>query len=111
MLPFFDQPIGDSAIYLSRAREITGGQWLPVQPFFYGSVLYPYYLALLLGPMHGSILTVVFSQVLAGLLLVAALGLLTRRLFGITAGIASAFLTAFYGPLAFMEADVLGVVW
>ena len=110
-LPFFDQPVGDSAIYLSRAREIASGIWLPTQPFFFGSVLYPYFLALILGLARGSIFAVAVVQVVAGSVLATALAGVSRRVYGMAAGVATGILAALYGPLSFMEADVLGVIW
>ncbi len=110
-LPFFDQPIGDSAVYLERASAILEGRLLPESPFFYGSVLYPYFLALALALPGGSLFLVGLLQVLAGTLLAYVVGRLARRLYGRLAGLAAAALTALYGPFAFLEADILGVVW
>jgi hypothetical protein len=110
-LPFFDQPVGDSAIYLARAREIASGVWLPTQPFFYGSILYPYFLAFVLGPLRGTIFGVALLQVLVGSALVVLLASLAKRAFGMVPGVVCGALAALYGPLAFMESDVLGVIW
>lgn len=110
-LPFFDYPVGDSAIYLARAKEIMGGTWLPARPFFYGSMLYPYFLAGVLGSTGGSVVVVYILQVLAGTMTVAISALTARRLYGVRAGIITAALGTLYGPYAFLEADLLGVSW
>jgi 4-amino-4-deoxy-L-arabinose transferase-like glycosyltransferase len=110
-LPFFDFPVGDSAIYLSRAQEIAQGKWLPANPFFYGSIFYPYFLAGCIATTSSPILAICVLQVLAGGALVIAIGVIGRLAYGSLAGLAAATLTALYGPLAFLEVDVLGVVW
>ncbi len=110
-LPFFDQPVGDSASHLKRAAEIAGGAWLPARPFYYCSIFYPYFLAAALALFHGSLYAVSAIQIVAGVTLVGLLATLARRLYGSGAGLATGLLTALYGPFAFLEADVLGVVW
>ena len=110
-LPFFDQPIGDSAVYLKRASEIASGALLPSRPLFYGSILYPYFLATVLECFHGNLYWVCFSQIIAGVLLLVLLAVLARRLYGPGAGLGAGILAALYGPFAFLEADILGVVW
>jgi len=110
-LPFFGQPVGDSAAHLKRAAEIAAGQWLPARPFYYCSIFYPYFLAAALALGHGSLWVVCAIQVFAGLALVALLSLVARRVYGDRAGIVAALIAALYGPAAFFECDVLGVVW
>src|SRR5262245_16918275 len=44
-LPFFQDPVGDSARYLERARAILAGDFVGDRPFFYGGIFYPYLLA------------------------------------------------------------------
>src|SRR5437667_8535012 len=61
-LPFFEHPVGDSAIYLERARDILSGHVLPAHPFFYGSLFYPYALAGLLAVGGRSLLPVYLVQ-------------------------------------------------
>jgi len=110
-LPFYDQPIGDSAVYLQRASEILAGSFVPGRPFFYGSVLYPYLLAAVLALPGGSLYLVGLLQALAGTLLVYLLARVAKVLYGDAAGLTAAALAALYGPFAFLEADILGVTW
>ncbi|MBI3448395.1 MAG: tetratricopeptide repeat protein [Acidobacteria bacterium] len=110
-LPFFDHPVGDSALYLARAAEIRSGKILPDRPLFYGSALYPYGLAAILALPGGSLDLVGLAQALAGTLLVYLLARAARRIGGRAAGLAAGGLAAMYGPFAFFESDVLGVVW
>ncbi|HEY6867517.1 MAG TPA: hypothetical protein VI792_09680 [Candidatus Eisenbacteria bacterium] len=110
-LPFFDQPVGDSAAHLKRAAEIAAGGWLPARPFYYCSIFYPYFLATALAIFHGSLVAVCAIQALAGVAVVGLLAHLARRLYGPLAGLGAGALAALYGPFAFLESDVLGVVW
>jgi 4-amino-4-deoxy-L-arabinose transferase-like glycosyltransferase len=110
-LPFFDQPVGDSAAHLGRAAEIARGEFLPARPFYYCSIFYPYFLAAALALFRGSLFWVCATQLLAGVALAGLLATFARRLYGSPAGLATGLLTALYGPFAFLEADVLGVVW
>jgi|SRR5882724_2801195 len=110
-LPFFDHPVGDSALYLERAAEIRAGRLVPDRPLFYGSALYPYGLAAILAMPGGSLYLVGLAQALAGTLLVHLLARAARLAGGRGAGLAAAALAALYGPFAFFESDMLGVVW
>jgi tetratricopeptide (TPR) repeat protein len=110
-LPFFDQPFGDSEMYMRRVREILEGSLVPARPFFYGSVLYPYLIAAVLSAPGGSLYLVCLLQAVAGILLAYLLARTARRLFGRRSGCAAAAITALYGPFAFMEADLIGVAW
>ena len=110
-LPFFEQPVGDSAAHLKRAADIAAGQLLPERPFYYCSIFYPYFLAAVRIGFGPSLVPVAAIQLVAGVLGVGLLAFAARRAFGWPAGLASAALAALYGPSAFFEADVLGVVW
>lgn len=110
-LPFFDRPFGDSAVHLARDAEIRQGSFLPERPFFYGSPLYPYFLAAVLSLPRGGYYLVCFVQIVAGVLGIYLVSRAARRIFGRRAGGAAAVLGALYGPFAFLEADLLGAVW
>jgi len=114
-LPFFHEPVGDSAIYLDRAREILAGDLVAGRPFFYGGILYPYVLAaslLLFGP---NLYPIALIQVGLGCALAWAMYRLAKAAVpgptGETAGLISAAMTVLYGPLAFLEADILMISW
>jgi tetratricopeptide (TPR) repeat protein len=110
-LPFFDQPFGDSAVHVLRAAEIRQGSFLPDRPLFYGSPLYPYFLAAVLSIPRGGYYLVCFIQIFAGVLGIYLVSRAARRLSGRRAGAAAAIIGALYGPFAFLEADLLGAVW
>ncbi|MGH9870559.1 MAG: glycosyltransferase family 39 protein [Candidatus Polarisedimenticolia bacterium] len=117
-LPFFQDPVGDSARHLERAREILAGNLLPDRPFFYGGILYPWVLAAFALVFGANLYPVVLAQALAGCLLSWLLYRLAvacvppgRRRAGRRAGMIAAALALFYGPLAFLEADILMVSW
>ncbi len=114
-LPFFQDPVGDSARYLGRAREILAGDLVARRPFFYGGILYPYLLAaslLLFGP---NLYPIGLIQAGLGCALAGVLYRLARAAVpgsaGETAGLISAAMTLLYGPLAFLEADILMISW
>jgi tetratricopeptide (TPR) repeat protein len=111
LFPFFDQPVGDSAAHLRRAAEIASGVLLPPRPLYYCSIGYPYFLAAVLSAFHAGIFGVCLTQIAAGVVVVALLARIARDLYGSRAGIVAGALAALYGPSAFLEADVLGVVW
>jgi len=110
-MPFFDNPVGDDVFYLKRASEILRGGFIPDRPFFYGSVLYPYFLAAVLWLPGGSLFLVGLLQAIAGTLLAYLISRIARRIYGGAAGMAAAVLAALYGPFAFLESDILGVIW
>ncbi len=117
-LPFFQEPVGDSARYLLRAREILSGDLIGDRPFFYGGVLYPYLLAPILKASGGSLYPVALAQALAGCalaLVLYALVLRAAREGGEASagpiGLAAAGIALLYGPLAFLEADLLATSW
>src|SRR5262245_33063983 len=110
-LPFFDHPIGDSAVHLARAREILAGAFVPARAFFYGSALYPYLLAGILALPLGSLYLVGLVQCAAGVGTAWLLGRSAAHLYGLRTGLIAAGVTVLYGPFAFFEADLLGVTW
>ncbi|HET6371753.1 MAG TPA: tetratricopeptide repeat protein, partial [Candidatus Polarisedimenticolia bacterium] len=83
--------------------------------FFYGGIFYPYLLACFL-LFSGSLYPICLAQHLAG----CALAWTLYRLAGLGAGreasasavgLLAAGLALFYGPLAFLEADILMISW
>jgi len=117
-LPFFQDPVGDSALYLQRAREILGGDLVGSRPFFYGGIFYPYLIALSFLVFGPNIYAICLAQAGAGCALawilfrLARVGLVDRRPGdAATAGLLAAGMALFYGPFAFLEADLLMISW
>lgn len=110
-LPFFSEPIGDSALYLARAREILAGDLIGDRPFFYGGIFYPYLLALTALPFGWNIYVVCLVQALAGCALAWVLRSIAAPAGGEAAGLLAGGIALFYGPFAFLEADLLMISW
>lgn len=107
--PFFDQPMGDSQLYLDRALEISNGDWLGREVFFHSSPPYPYFMALCLGFGRGSLMPLYVVQALLGAANCVLIALLARRVSGgrtAAMGVAG-FMAAAYGLLAFFDGDLL----
>jgi tetratricopeptide (TPR) repeat protein len=107
--PFFEQPMGDSQLYLDRAREILKGDWLGRDVFFHSSPPYPYFMALWIGFGRGALMPLYLAQALIGAANCVLIALLARRLSsGRTAVMCVAgFMAAAYGLLAFFDGDLL----
>jgi 4-amino-4-deoxy-L-arabinose transferase-like glycosyltransferase len=104
--PVFRVPDLDAAFYHVWARSLAEGRGDFQGPYFLGP-LYPHVLALLyriFGPAAGGVRLV---QTVLGLLDVALVHGLARRLFGFRAGIVAGLVLALYGPLAFFEGLLL----
>ncbi len=115
-LPFFQDPMGDSARYLERADEILAGDIVGSRAFFYGGTLYPYLLAAFTLVFGRNLFPICLAQVVMG----ACLGPLLYRIAlqavvpvesARIVGLLAASLCLFYGPLAFLEADLLMSSW
>ena len=118
-LPFFSDPVGDSARYLERARAILAGDLVGDRPFFYGGIFYPYMVAINLKLFGGSLYPICLAQAMAGCLLAVVLHRFTLCAAGpglsreTTEKIAllAATICLFYGPFAFLESDLLMISW
>lgn len=117
-LPFFHDPVGDSARYLDRAREILGGRFLADRPFFYGGILYPWLLALDLLIFGTNLYPVCLLQAIGGCVLAWVIYRLAQAAVGRgaarsrrTIALLAAGMALFYGPFAFLEADILMISW
>jgi tetratricopeptide (TPR) repeat protein len=117
-LPFFHDPVGDSARYLERAREILQGRLIADRPFFYGGILYPWLLALDLLLFGSNLYPVCLLQAGVGCALAWVLYRFTiASASGHEApaapwmGLVAATMALFYGPFAFFEADILMISW
>ncbi|HEY3174289.1 MAG TPA: hypothetical protein VGK94_00865 [Candidatus Polarisedimenticolia bacterium] len=111
-LPFFQDPIGDSARYLERAAEILDGRLVGDRPFFYGGIFYPWLLAASRWLFGSSPYPVCLAQALAGCALAWVLQRFARKA-GASPAISAlaAGIGLFYGPFAFLEADLLMISW
>ncbi len=117
-LPFFNDPVGDSARYLERAEGILAGHPVGDRAFFYGGIFYPWLLALDLAAFGRNFYPVCLLQALSGCLLAWVLHALVLRGAAPTGGgevraaaLVAAGLGLFYGPFAFLEADLLMICW
>lgn len=124
----FDQ--SDMATYVEQARRIAQGDSLQAEPYhpyhswqsgapaakwlewygphrFHQAPAYSYLLAWL-GPFAGEDFALVKAlQLLLGAGSSALVFLIARHLWGFTAGVCAGFLAAIYGPLLFLEAQLL----
>ena len=118
-LPFFSDPVGDSARYLERARAILAGDLVGDRPFFYGGIFYPYMVAINLRLFGANLYPICLAQAMAGCLLALVLHRFTLAAAGpgisreTTEKIAliAATICLFYGPFAFLESDLLMISW
>lgn len=111
-IPYYSHQMGDSAIYLSWAHRIVGGDfWGLHEPFrvFYRAPLYPYLLALSLKLFGNSMLPVYLVQFGLGTFSLLLAYLIARRLFSHQAGMATLILGALYAPLTFKESKLVSV--
>ena len=117
-LPFFHDPVGDSARYLERAQEILQGRFIADRPFFYGGIFYPWLLALDLLLFGTNLYPICLLQAGIGCALAWVLYRFTiASLVEQEApraewiGLVAATMALFYGPFAFFEADLLMISW
>ncbi len=93
--------------YFETMRQLapleTWYRWWGGKEIFHQAPLYPYLVAGLLALSGGSLIFVLFAQLLVGSLQPLVLFGLGQRLFDARVGLASAALTALYGPFIFYE--------
>lgn len=108
--PLFDEPHRDSIEYVDRARGILAGDFWGSGVYFHSAPLYPYFLALVMGPSGATglwwvrVVQALLSGLTAGLL-----ALTGRRLFGQAAGVATAVLAVLYAPFLFYSGELLEI--
>ncbi len=106
----FDEPHRDSIEYVDRARGILAGDFWGRGVYFHSAPLYPYFLALVMGPTGATglwwvrVVQALLSGLTAGLL-----ALTGRRLFGRAAGVATAALAVLYAPFLFYSGELLEI--
>jgi 4-amino-4-deoxy-L-arabinose transferase-like glycosyltransferase len=108
--PLFDEAHRDSIAYVERAREILNGDFWGSGVYFHSAPLYPYFLALIMGPAGATglwwvrVVQALLSGVTAGLLSLTAL-----RLFGRAAAVATAVMAILYAPFLFYAGELLEI--
>jgi 4-amino-4-deoxy-L-arabinose transferase-like glycosyltransferase len=106
----FDEPHRDSIEYVDRARGILAGDFWGSGVYFHSAPLYPYFLALIMGPTGATGLWWVrVAQALLSGLTAGLLALIGRRLFGRAAGVATAVLAVLYAPFLFYSGELLEI--
>ncbi|MBU1577635.1 MAG: glycosyltransferase family 39 protein [Candidatus Edwardsbacteria bacterium] len=106
--PFYIFPLGDSAVYYQRALEILSGKIINPEVPFLGSVFYPYFMSAVLLVSNQSLFFVSLIQIIFGSLACCLVWHLSWKLSkNRTAALLSGLTAAFYGPLVFLDADLL----
>jgi len=108
--PSFRYPIVDSATYNEMARALAAGQGMSYD-FFWQSFFYPFFLSVIYFAAGSSIICVKVIQILLGCFTCLLTYFLGRKIFGRNAGVIAAVTTAIYGPLIFLEAELLAAGW
>ncbi|MCJ7778914.1 MAG: tetratricopeptide repeat protein, partial [Sedimentisphaerales bacterium] len=108
--PSFEMPTVDSAIYDNMARSVANGK--PMNDnFFWQPFLYPVFLSVIYSVSNSSIICAKIIQVLLGSITCSLTYLLGKRIFDRDAGIIAAIMTAFYGPLIFLDGELVANSW
>lgn len=102
--PLFDHPVLDGQFCVDWAAQILAGT-APAAPF-YQDPLYPYLLAGIFGLFGQGLWPVYLLHLLLGLMVVALVHDVARRLFGWRAAAIAALLAAVYKPFLFYEGQV-----
>jgi 4-amino-4-deoxy-L-arabinose transferase-like glycosyltransferase len=106
----FDAPHRDSILYVSRAHGILNGDFWGSGVSFHSAPLYPYFLALVMGPAgEAGLWWVRVVQALLSALTVGFLALAAHRLFGRWAALATAALALLYAPFLFYAGELLEI--
>ncbi|MBN2170865.1 MAG: glycosyltransferase family 39 protein [Candidatus Krumholzibacteriota bacterium] len=106
----FDAPHRDSILYVSRAHGILNGDLWGSGVSFHSAPLYPYFLALVMGPGgEAGLWWVRVVQALLSALTVGFLALAAHRLFGRWAALATAALALLYAPFLFYAGELLEI--
>ena len=106
----FDAPHRDSILYVSRAHGILQGDFWGSGVSFHSAPLYPYFLALVMGPGgEAGLWWVRVVQALLSALTVGFLALAAHRLFGRWAALATAALALLYAPFLFYAGELLEI--
>lgn len=108
--PTFTVPIVDSMTYDQMAQRAVQGQGL-TRDFFWQPFFYPFFLSLVYRLTGSSILAVKIIQVVLGGGTCVLTYLLGKKVFGLKIGVGAGLITAVYGPLIFLEGELLAGGW
>ncbi len=108
--PTFKIPIVDSQTYDGLARALASGKPM-TSDFFWQSIFYPLFLALLYKLSNFSILFVKVFQVFLGTISVVLVYRLGERIFDNAIALLAALIMAVYMPMIFFETELLSVGW
>jgi len=104
--PSFEMPTVDSAIYDNTARSVANGKPMN-DDFFWQPFFYPVFLSVIYSISNSSIICAKIIQVLLGSITCSLTYLLGKRVFNRITGIIAAIMTAFYGPLIFLDGELV----
>lgn len=105
-VPYYSGLIVDSQYYDDWAQRIARGIGYGSKPF-YLAPLYPYFLALIYMGVGRNFAVVYAFQAVLGVLNLALVYLIGRRLFGHISGLLAIIILTLYAPLMFFEAKIL----
>ncbi|MBI3008644.1 MAG: tetratricopeptide repeat protein [Candidatus Omnitrophica bacterium] len=100
--PFFKGLVLDSLFYDNWARQIASGNWLGGD-VPYGSIAYPYFLAIAYKFLGHNLYMVRYLQFIFGSLSCVLIYLLGRKIFNKRVGIIASGMAVFYAPFIFHE--------
>jgi len=107
--PYFERPAGDSRIFYIRSQEILGGDIIGSDISFYSSPLYPYFMAFVFWFTKNNFFFLGVIQILIGSANCLLIFLLAKKVseYKIVPAFVAGIFAAFYGLLAFFDADLL----
>lgn len=108
--PTADLPIVDGQRYLRLAQALAEGRAV-TEDFFWQPVLYPLWLAAFCRFSATPIVAAKIAQAVVGSTTCLLTFILGRCAFGRVAGTCAGLFLATYGPLVFLEAELLGTGW
>ena len=110
--PSFAVPVVDADVYDTMARHAAAGNGINYnRNFFWQSPFYPVFLSLIYFFSNGSIVCAKLIQALLGCLCCLLTWQLGRKIFSRAVGITAGVITAAYGPLIFLEQELLATGW
>lgn len=108
--PSFSAPTVDSGTYDQMARSMAEGKGMNYE-FFWQSFFYPVFLSAVYSVSNSSIICAKIIQILLGSITCLLIYRLGKTIFNRRTGIIAAVMTALYGPLIFIEAELLAAGW